>query len=176
MSTEIITRAEARAKGLKFYFTGKPCPYGHVETRKTIDRGCMACRSRIDKKSYYKHQDKRIAKSANWNANHPERRAEIQHENIESGRAAKATRKWTASHRDEVNAYRRRITAANPGFRIRINLSSRLFRAVRYQVGTKSARTLDRMHGGRIEGPFGTAIRAGHVMGKLRIRRRQMAR
>jgi hypothetical protein len=30
---EIISRAEAKARGLTRYFTGKPCKYGHIAER-----------------------------------------------------------------------------------------------------------------------------------------------
>src|SRR5580693_1074062 len=39
----VISRAEAKAAGLKRYFTGKPCPHGHVEERKVSTWGCMKC-------------------------------------------------------------------------------------------------------------------------------------
>lgn len=39
---EIVTRAEALAAGLKYYFTGKPCPRGHVDTRH-VGGGCVPC-------------------------------------------------------------------------------------------------------------------------------------
>ncbi len=39
----IVTRAEAKAVGLKRYFTGKPCPKGHVAERYTDKGSCLAC-------------------------------------------------------------------------------------------------------------------------------------
>jgi hypothetical protein len=40
---EIITRAEAKARGLKRFFTGEPCKHGHVAERLVSSRGCMEC-------------------------------------------------------------------------------------------------------------------------------------
>jgi hypothetical protein len=40
---EIITRAEAKARGLTRYFTAKPCPHGHVCERAVSTRHCMGC-------------------------------------------------------------------------------------------------------------------------------------
>lgn len=37
-----ITRKEAKEKGLKHYFTGKPCPKGHIAPR-FIAGGCVEC-------------------------------------------------------------------------------------------------------------------------------------
>jgi hypothetical protein len=42
MQMEIITRAEAKAKGLKRYFTGKPCKRGHVSERR-VGGNCVDC-------------------------------------------------------------------------------------------------------------------------------------
>lgn len=40
---EIVTRKEAIARGLKRYFTGKPCKNGHVDWRYVCDHSCAAC-------------------------------------------------------------------------------------------------------------------------------------
>ena len=40
---ELISRAEAKAKGLTRYFTGKPCKYGHIEERVTSNLTCLEC-------------------------------------------------------------------------------------------------------------------------------------
>lgn len=39
----IVTRAEAIENGLKRYFTGKPCPKGHISERSTNKSSCLAC-------------------------------------------------------------------------------------------------------------------------------------
>lgn len=39
---DIITRGEARAQGLKKYFTGKPCKHGHISVR-LVFGGCITC-------------------------------------------------------------------------------------------------------------------------------------
>jgi 5-methylcytosine-specific restriction endonuclease McrA len=41
---EIISRAEAKARGLKRYFTGEPCKHGHVAERGVAHCGCFECR------------------------------------------------------------------------------------------------------------------------------------
>jgi hypothetical protein len=40
---EIITRAQAKARGLKRYFTGEACKRGHVAERSVASHGCMDC-------------------------------------------------------------------------------------------------------------------------------------
>jgi 5-methylcytosine-specific restriction endonuclease McrA len=43
MAEEIITRAEARAKGLKRYFSGEPCGNGHIAERFVCNSMCCEC-------------------------------------------------------------------------------------------------------------------------------------
>ena len=50
---EKITRREAREQGLTYYFTGKPCPKGHISKRH-IAGWCYECNS-IDQKEYRKN-------------------------------------------------------------------------------------------------------------------------
>lgn len=40
----IVTRKEAIARGLNRYFTGKPCPKGHLSERMVCDWKCVQCR------------------------------------------------------------------------------------------------------------------------------------
>ena len=40
----IISRKFAKQNSLKFYFTGKPCKYGHVDERYTSSSDCKTCR------------------------------------------------------------------------------------------------------------------------------------
>jgi 5-methylcytosine-specific restriction endonuclease McrA len=40
---QIVTRAEAKALGLKRYFTGKPCKHGHVALRQVVNKSCEEC-------------------------------------------------------------------------------------------------------------------------------------
>ena len=42
---DIITRQEAKERGLIRYFTGKPCKHGHVAERFVANKGCMECMS-----------------------------------------------------------------------------------------------------------------------------------
>jgi hypothetical protein len=47
---QIISRAEAKAKGLKRYFTGKPCKHGHVAEREVFNATCVECERAAIKK------------------------------------------------------------------------------------------------------------------------------
>jgi hypothetical protein len=41
---KIITRAKAKARGLKRYFTGKPCCRGHIAERHVNNWACIECK------------------------------------------------------------------------------------------------------------------------------------
>ena len=55
---EIITRKEALEKGLKYYFTGKPCKYGHIDKRYTLNAACQECIKMPEKREKYKKSKK----------------------------------------------------------------------------------------------------------------------
>jgi 5-methylcytosine-specific restriction endonuclease McrA len=46
----VLTREEARERGLKQYFSGIPCPQGHIAERRVCNGGCLTCK-RIDAKA-----------------------------------------------------------------------------------------------------------------------------
>jgi 5-methylcytosine-specific restriction endonuclease McrA len=52
---QLTTRFEARAEGVKWYFTGKPCKNGHISRRLVSNGSCDTC-CRIRAKKYY-HSD-----------------------------------------------------------------------------------------------------------------------
>lgn len=43
MHLHIISRADAKRAGLKYYFTGKACPKGHIEPRRVDSGSCVQC-------------------------------------------------------------------------------------------------------------------------------------
>lgn len=69
----IVLRAEATAKGLLRYFTGKPCIRGHVAERTTKYKKCMEC-DREDKARWRAERPgENAAYSRRWRAADPER-------------------------------------------------------------------------------------------------------
>ncbi len=46
------SRKEAKEAGCKSYFTGKPCPAGHIASRSTINGACCEC-ARLNRKARY---------------------------------------------------------------------------------------------------------------------------
>lgn len=43
MTVQIISRADAKAQGLKWYFSGKPCIHGHLEVKLVSSGRCKVC-------------------------------------------------------------------------------------------------------------------------------------
>ena len=55
----VVSRSEAKAGGLKRYFTGKPCPAGHVSARVTADKSCVGCWA-VKRKKYRQRNLERV--------------------------------------------------------------------------------------------------------------------
>lgn len=61
---EIVTLAEARARGLVRYFTGKPCKRAHIDWRQTTSATCMAC----DREKYHARAGERVPQMREYQA------------------------------------------------------------------------------------------------------------
>ena len=75
----IITRAEAKARGLKRYFTGKSCRYGHIAERYVSGATCCACEPGIQARYIARHPERVRANAAKnqaaYRKRHPDRLA-----------------------------------------------------------------------------------------------------
>jgi 5-methylcytosine-specific restriction endonuclease McrA len=136
MAAGIISRDDARAQGLKHYFTGESCRNGHVAERLVSNKLCRECRSAVwqafrerhpervaansDKqnkrcvsegyfRSYYRQNDeKRKAQASDWYSANKER-------------ALSACKRWAERNPEKrlemgrMNARRRRAKLAASG-------------------------------------------------------------
>jgi hypothetical protein len=107
---KIISRKEALALGLKFYFTGKPCCRGHVTKRSVKYPNCTMCRA-IEGKLYkernpekykesrrlthLKHRAKDLAFNRKW---YKKNKAEH----------LKRNKAWARDHPEEIRKYSRK--------------------------------------------------------------------
>lgn len=88
---EIISRAEAKARGLMRYFTGEQCSRGHVAERQVSNFACLVCKndkrkmfakanpeaiSRANKRHYYANRERMLARAAAYAKTHPEKNRE----------------------------------------------------------------------------------------------------
>jgi hypothetical protein len=74
MSAAVRTRKEARAIGATRYFTGLPCPAGHIAERSTVNATCVKCIYIKRKARYYSDTKKAISQSIKWGQANPEKR------------------------------------------------------------------------------------------------------
>jgi len=102
---EIITRQQARLRGLAHYFTGKPCKKGHIAGRSVLHKECLEC-SRLRSQRAYR------ADPAKDNA----RRKATRHANPEKAKAAsrKASEAWRTKNEQKVYEYNRNWSLENP--------------------------------------------------------------
>jgi len=80
-SGPIVTRAEAKAAGLRRFFTSEPCKRGHIAQRQTSNGQCWGCK-----------KPPSAEYMAAWLARNPERRRAI-------------TRTYRERHQEEYRAY-----------------------------------------------------------------------
>lgn len=135
---KIITRKEARAFGLKRYFTGKPCKRGHVCERHVSDGNCASCRSigrlRWDKENPAKRKMTFARNRKNnpdrvnaWKQANPDRVKDSRRRTREKDLARKRARRAAMTEKD-----REKERAASALYRAE-NLTKRRESARRYQ-------------------------------------------
>jgi 5-methylcytosine-specific restriction endonuclease McrA len=74
---KLITRQNAKNQGKPFYFTGKPCPLGHISTRRVINWTCNECYA------LYNKTPKRKLYFKNWRERNPNFRENWREQNRE---------------------------------------------------------------------------------------------
>jgi 5-methylcytosine-specific restriction endonuclease McrA len=125
---EIITGKQARERGLKWYFTGKPCKNGHIAKRRVDDWACAACACARVKKWDHANPGRREARVNKWRVDNRDRKnttdrawaAANKNKVKASYKKFRAThleeclnrsRKWIAANRDRMAAYLRNYRA-----------------------------------------------------------------
>lgn len=107
------SRAEAKALGEKWYFTGQPCKHGHIEDRLTSDGKCRECGN---EKVRARDRESENARMREARARDPEaaREKDRQYrlENLEERRAYE--RAWSAANPDKIKAKHRKRYDADP--------------------------------------------------------------
>lgn len=113
---KIITRKEARAKGLKKYFTGKPCSHGHIDYRKVCSAVCMECVRIAGRKWYEKRRKYKLQKSKDvYNRNKPKILARIKkYRENNKERSLKWIIDWRKNNPEKVYASQIKWRRKNP--------------------------------------------------------------
>ncbi len=105
---EILSRNEAKARGLVRYFTGIPCRCGHVSERFVSEGACVDCKNTAYRNRYAKNPDKHRIKSRKQYWSEPDvwrnRRREYQKRAPEAylQKARERTRQWALDNPDRA--------------------------------------------------------------------------
>ena len=122
MFTELISRKDAIEQGLKHYFTGKPCKYGHTAKRQVSCKGCIECKY-AKRKEYYQENkeqenaDNRLRHKERYESNpeyYLEKNKEWIKNNPEKWKKSKET--WAQANRDKVNKFSREWKSKNKDY------------------------------------------------------------
>jgi 5-methylcytosine-specific restriction endonuclease McrA len=121
MAAEAISRADAKARGLKRYFTGLPCKYGHIEERVVANGLCIACAYEAEKRYKAAHPDKmrekwkRIGRARNSDPLRKEAVKRNRQKWIECNPDKEADRqkRWRDENREHVRERERRLRDKN---------------------------------------------------------------
>lgn len=96
----IISLSEAAAKGLRRYFTGRPCPRGHISERFVSSHGCIACMAERQVEERAKRPQAVAARNAKYRERYKEARQ-------------RATREWRNASHDHLLQYGKTYRAKN---------------------------------------------------------------
>lgn len=88
-----LLRKEASLQGLLFYFTGKPCKFGHVSQRKVQNGECCECRNTRFNTAVYReiHKDAQAEAARAW----------VQKPEIKERRAEQQNLRYWSNHQEE---------------------------------------------------------------------------
>ena len=86
------TRKEAVASGAMYFFSGHPCPKGHVDKRRTVNSTCFTCTS---------------MRAKDWIKKNPERMSELVKKSKKKFRERdrNALQKWRVQNRESVRVH-----------------------------------------------------------------------
>lgn len=133
----VISRKEAIEKGLKAYFTGRPCKYGHVAERRVSNRACLECEEKYSK-GYYE-QNKEYFKE--YYEQNKEQIKEYREQNKE--RIKEYNKEYYEQNKGQFNKRRRDRYATDDNFKTLILCRSMLQRTLKATNSTKDTRTYE---------------------------------
>jgi hypothetical protein len=116
---QIISRVEAKALGLKTFFTGKACRRGHIAERYVSSPSCVECKKDDAASFYEQNREKRLSQCAEWRSANKGRKQATNKAWYEANkeRQRAATKKCTEAKKDEYAATARAWQRANRGKR-----------------------------------------------------------
>lgn len=161
---EIITRAEARERGLTRFFTGLVCKHGHIVERYTRNAQCVECARLSDSRSYEKNKDRDRAAAKFYRETNAEAvrqsKARYALANREKVLAAKKAHRLTNIERYRIRnaeyrrankekvsarhvAYRRKLRESDPVFALAHRMRSLVAHGLRANGLSKRSKTAE---------------------------------
>jgi len=161
---EIITRAEARERGLTRFFTGLDCKHGHIVERYTRNAQCVECARLSDARSYEKNKDRDRAAAKFYRETNTEAvrqsKARYAAANREKVLAAKKAHRLTnieqyrmrnaeyrRANKEKVSArhvaYRRKLRESDPVFALAHRMRSLVAHGLRANGLSKRSKTAE---------------------------------
>jgi len=148
---ETMSFEEARSRGLRFFFTGKPCPLGHMGRWRVKDNSCVKCNRKAVKDRW---RDGNREKHNSWGQRNPDKRKASQERYIlrhPERRKAAALAWWRKQDKEKWRIYRstlnRRLRQTSINYRFKTALRSRIRRALRRDLGVKAGITTAQLIG-----------------------------
>lgn len=96
-----MKKREAKALGLKFYNTGKPCKHGHLSDRYTSTAICIECVKLAGVDRYKNNREAQLASWRKWHKTNKDTH------NVR-------VKRWQAANKDKVKADAKAWVVANP--------------------------------------------------------------
>ena len=111
-----MKRAEAKAQGLKFYNTGKPCKHGHLSDRYTSTAICVACVKLAGVDKYKNNRESQYASWRKWyEANKDIHAARVKRwQTINKDKVRADAKAWQKANPEKVKATRLRYSQKHP--------------------------------------------------------------
>jgi hypothetical protein len=115
---EIISREEARASGLKLFYTGKPCVRGHDCERYVAVGRRIKCNSENSKRFREANREATRAKQREYRQKDPEKRREQKRAEYRKNRERyrQSGKAWHAANREKALTYLRQWQATNSDY------------------------------------------------------------
>jgi len=92
---DIVTRKEAKERGLARYFTGKACKRGHVAERRADKSNCLECERFLAAQYYEANPEKERERKRKYHEANPEKIRE-------------ASRKYREANREKIRERQRK--------------------------------------------------------------------
>ena len=117
---DIISRKDAKIRGLNKYFTGNPCKRGHITERYTSNYKCPMCHHQTRKNSDIKyrdtHYDNIIQNQKNFRKENPDCRKVESRKYYEKyrTRCLAYAREWAVNNKEKIKKNHKKWRSKNP--------------------------------------------------------------